>query len=75
MRLVPDFVPALDRNGDVAGYVSKEALIGPPGATIPVVAADLSTRVGDMVPGKGFVPLGSDPGSIPDFPVFQAPAP
>lgn len=75
MRLVPDFVPALDRNGDVAGYVTKEALSGPPNVNIPVFAPDLSTRVGDMVPGKGFVPLGAAPDSVSDMPVVVAPGP
>lgn len=84
MSLVPDFVPALGRDGDVAGYVRKEEALGDPPARavgrptrpdIPVYADDLSTLVGHMVAGKGFVALGVDPDSVPNIPVVQAPAP
>lgn len=70
--LVPDFVPALARDGTtIAGYVPKAYLIesggvlpgtpsNPPQASPdPVYAEDLTTLVGHMVPGVGFVPLGS----------------
>jgi hypothetical protein len=70
--LVPDFVPALARDGTtIAGYIPKRYLIGPfdplPGTPSnppqdepqPVYADDLTTLVGHMVPGSGFVPLGS----------------
>jgi hypothetical protein len=70
--LVPDFVPALAGDGTtIAGYVPKRYLIGPfeslPGTPSnppqdqpqPVYADDLETLVGHMVPGSGFVPLGS----------------
>jgi hypothetical protein len=77
--LVPDFLPALARDGTtIAGYVPKRYLIDP-GGTLPgtpsnppqqppkpVYAEDLTTLVGYMVPGSGFVPLGSSvspPGS------------
>jgi len=35
---------------------------------IPVYARDLKTLVGHMYPGKGFVPLGESPDSVPDVP-------
>jgi hypothetical protein len=70
--LVPDFVPALARDGTtIAGYVPKTYLIqsggvlpgtpsNPPQASpAPVFAEDLTTLVGHIVPGVGFVPLGS----------------
>ena len=70
--LVPDFVPAWARDGTtIAGYVPKAYLIesvgvvpgtppNPPQAQPdPVYAQDLTTLVGYMVPGVGFVPLGS----------------
>ncbi len=75
--LVPDFVPALARDGTtIAGYVPKRYLIGsgsveevpgnpsnpPQDAPEPVYADDLTTLVGHMVPGVGFVPLGASPG-------------
>ena len=40
----------------------------------PVYAEDLRTLIGRMVTGKGFVPLGVDPRSVPDFPVQQGPS-
>jgi hypothetical protein len=51
---VPDFIPALDREGEIAGYVRYCAIRG--GGAIPVYADDLETLVGHMVPGRGFVP-------------------
>lgn len=84
LSLVPDFVPALDRDGNVAGYVRKEALADPPSTIkagqpasqpIPVYGDDLATLVGYMVPGKGFVPLGVDSDSVPDIPASAAPGP
>ncbi len=83
-RLVPDFVSASDQSGNIVGYVPKAYLTGqaglvlsqgrPASPNIPVYAADLKTLVGYMVPGKGFVPLGVDPGSIPAIPVQEGPA-
>ena len=82
--LVPDFVPALGRDGEVAGYVPKAYVIGsggithmigaPTGDVAPVYAEDLRTLVGHMVPGKGFVPLGVDPDLVPPIPAQQGPA-
>lgn len=82
--LVPDFVPASDQSGNVVGYVPKKYLVdGVPDPTdaigqaispnIPVYASDLKTLVGYMVPDKGFVPLGTDPNSVPAIPVQQGP--
>jgi hypothetical protein len=86
--LVPDFVSALTQDGvTIAGYVPKRYLIGPfdrlPGtpsnppqdAPQPVFADDLTTLVGHMVPGSGFVPLGSPaPTAGPRESVASAPA-
>jgi hypothetical protein len=78
--LVPDFVPALGRDGETVGYVSKVDLANRVGShgerqvkPVPVFADDLETLVGYMVLGKGFVPLGTDPASIPDFPSVAEP--
>lgn len=79
---VPDFVSVLTRDGAVAGYVPKDYAIGtgftpfapgtpdnPPVArSVPVLGEDLATVVGHMVPGKGFVPVGIDPATVPDIP-------
>lgn len=84
LSLVPDFVPALDRNGDVAGWISKDELQRPPTkdpsghilpeSPSPVFADDLKTVVGYMVPDKGFVKVGIDPAAVPNIPASVAPA-
>ena len=35
---------------------------------VPVYGSDLQTLVGHMYPGKGFVPLGESPDSVPNLP-------
>ena len=95
--LVPDFVSAWDRDGvTIAGYVPKQILLHPettPGGSPsnppqdlpqPVYGEDLTTLVGHMVPGVGFVALGSTdsptgpsvsvaPASVAPSPPFSAP--
>jgi hypothetical protein len=51
---IPDFIPALDHGGSVAGYVRWCAIRT--GGAIPVYADNLKTVVGHMIPNKGFVP-------------------
>jgi hypothetical protein len=51
---VPDFIPALDQSGEIAGYVRYCAIHA--GGAIPVYADDLKTVLGHMIPGRGFVP-------------------
>jgi hypothetical protein len=90
LSLAPDFVQAVGRNGDVVGYIPKEyfvtqtgpvtdAPLGPDGRptsnTKPVYGDDLKTLVGHFVPGIGFVPIGTDPRTVPSFVVEAAPAP
>jgi hypothetical protein len=75
----PDFIAIAGRDGSIVGYVPKEAMLapavgGPVDAQEPVYGEDLYTVVGQMVPGKGFVPTGVDPASIPDIPVRTAPS-
>jgi hypothetical protein len=83
--LVPDFVPVWGRDGTtVAGYIPKAYILGPTLPTVtssrpegdiaPVYADDLATLVGHMYPGRGFVPVGVDPNSIPTIPAQQGPA-
>jgi hypothetical protein len=70
--LWPDFVSAYGRDGvTIAGYIPKRYLLGEstvlPGSPSnppqpqpePVYGEDLTTLVGHMVPGVGFVALGS----------------
>ena len=69
--LIPDFIPALDRNGQIAGYVARDLAIpdgAPVNAPIPVYGDDLKTIVGYMHPGRGFVPLGVSVDSAPVIP-------
>lgn len=72
---VPDYVPALDQQGDVAGYVRKEDIlptdtnVAPSDGPVPVVDRSLERVVGHMHPGRGFVPLGQSPDDVPALPV------
>jgi hypothetical protein len=78
----PDFIAVAGRDAGVAGYVPKQYLFPEPTMTVglldepdwPVYADDLRTLIGHMVAGKGFVPLGVDPATVPKIPVQQGPA-
>jgi hypothetical protein len=75
MALVPDFVGVWGgpTGETIVGYVPKDLLFNPrsePGGTLenppedvpmPVYGEDLTTLVGHMVAGQGFVPLGGSP--------------
>ncbi len=75
LALVPDFVGVWGgpTGETIAGYVPKDLLLNPrsePGGTpenppqdvpMPVYGEDLTTLVGHMVAGVGFVPLGASP--------------
>jgi len=85
LSLVPDYIEALGRDGQPVGYVTREDALGlgpqitdntgrPVDVPITVYAGDLATVVGHMVPGRGFVPLGADPKSIPEYDVKTGPA-
>jgi hypothetical protein len=85
LSIVPDYISQLGPDGEIVGYVSRSVIVDPTGgqrdalgrpeaATWPVYADDLSTVVGYVVPGKGFVAQGVDPASIKDIPVTVAPA-
>ena len=74
---VPDFVAVLGRDGvSVAGYAAFRDITPPDlvqpwwyqRSPIPVYAGDLRTVVGFMFDGKGFVPLGVDPATVPSLP-------
>jgi hypothetical protein len=70
----PDFIAVAGRDAGIAGYTPKRYVLGPPDdEPAPVYAGDLTTLVGHMVVGKGFVPLGVDPATVPDFPVAAGP--
>ena len=74
MALVPDFVSVWDSTGEaIAGYAPKGLLLTPlplvggspghppPEIPVPVYGEDLTTLVGHMVAGHGFVASGSAP--------------
>ncbi|NJD27991.1 MAG: hypothetical protein FIA92_06795 [Chloroflexi bacterium] len=69
----PDYVAVAGEVG-VVGYVAKEAVLDPGDRVWPVYGDDLQTVVGQLVPGRGFVPGGVDPGSVPTFEVDAGPA-
>lgn len=79
VALIPDFVPALDRDGDQAGYVRKEDLGAYNGKAdtdpMPVYENDLVTVVGHMYAGIGYVPLGTDAATVPTFQIKTASSP
>ncbi len=78
----PDFIAVAVGNRDEVGYVPKQFLLPEPttstelphGDPWPVYAEDLRTLIGHMIPGKGFVPVGVDPATIPDRPVQMGPS-
>lgn len=80
--LAPEFIAVAGRDGGIVGYTPKKYLL--PGSTttlqpvvdaeIPVFGDDLLTPIGHLVPGKGFVPQGVDPGTIPNIPVQVRPS-
>jgi hypothetical protein len=70
---VPDFVAVAGTEG-VAGYVAKDAVLGDLGdRSWPVYSEDLRTIVGHLVPGRGFVPAGVDPATVPTFEAHAGP--
>jgi hypothetical protein len=78
----PDFIAVAAPDGGILGYVPKEFVLSEPATTVgrpprtdpPVYADDLQTLIGHMVAGKGFVPLGVNPDSVPNRPVEQGPS-
>lgn len=71
---VPDFVAVAGHKG-IAGYVEKAAVLQPADRLWTVYAPDLVTIVGQMVPGRGFVPVGVDPAAVPTIEVHVGPPP
>jgi hypothetical protein len=70
----PDFIAVAGRESGIAGYARREDILNPTDHAFPVYGDDLRTVVGQMVPGKGFIPVGVDPNAIPKLPVVVAPA-
>jgi hypothetical protein len=70
----PDFVSVAGRDASIAGYARKQDVLGPGAAPFPVFDDDLVTVVGQMVPGKGFIPAGVDPNTVAKIPVVAGPS-
>lgn len=70
----PDFIAVVGRDAGIADYARKEDVLSPGDAPFPVYGDDLRTVVGQMVPGKGFIPAGVDPNTVPKIPVVVAPS-
>jgi hypothetical protein len=76
LNMVPDFIGTLDRNGDLVGYVNAHD-IGifngeEPSDRLAVYGEDLTTVVGYMVDGRGFVAIGEDDNAVPLFRVWTS---
>lgn len=69
---VPDYVAVAGEVG-VVGYVQKAAMFEPGDKSWPVYGEDLRTVVGQLAPGRGFVPAGIDPRTVPTFRVDVGP--
>lgn len=71
MDRIPDYVPALARDGSQAGFIRKNDLFDEDGVRrvkrMVVVDDTLKAPVGHMVPGRGFVPLGVPEDEVPRF--------
>ena len=80
---VPDYIPALDQQGNVVGYVSKQDAVpsqpvgsprtGERNKPVPVLDNSLSNVVGYMYPGRGYVPIGHAPEEVPRIAVTTVP--
>jgi PDZ domain len=58
----PDYIAVKPQNGGTAGYLNKADMLRQGPQSLPVYACDLTTVVGHLVSGIGFVPL---PGTSP----------
>jgi hypothetical protein len=79
---VPDFIAYSGQTDRIIGWVPKAYLLdpaqrcrGPQCDPIPIYGNDLVTLIGHDVPGRGFVPLGVDPATVPERPVEVGPSP
>jgi hypothetical protein len=70
----PDFLAVAGRVGGIAGYGHQEDILTPGDAPFPVYGENLTTVIGQMVPGRGFVPAGVDPATVPTFAVEAGPS-
>lgn len=69
---LPEFVSALGRDGEHVGYVPREYLFPVNDDDLlnrpaPVYDETLRRIVGHMHPGRGYVPSGANPATVPRF--------
>jgi|1186.fasta_scaffold199341_2 hypothetical protein len=57
----PEFIAAVDTHQNIVGFVRRP----PSSGSVRVYGCDLSTVVGHLYPNRGFVPLGTDPRTMP----------
>lgn len=78
----PDFIAYAGRTDGIIGWIPKAYILdpmqlcgdGPQCDPMPVYADDLTTLIGHDVPGRGFVPLGADPETVPEHPAVDGPS-
>jgi hypothetical protein len=73
IETAPDFLAVAGPTG-IAGYAPKGDVLGAGDAPFLVYGDDLRTVVGQMVPNRGFVPVGVDPATVPTFAVEAGPS-
>jgi hypothetical protein len=71
----PDFIAVAGPTNTPIGYAPRADVVPPPanqplsgqsvGGVVPVYAGDLTTLIGHLYPGIGFVKIGKSPGSVP----------
>lgn len=78
LSVAPDYVEALGQDGQVVGYIPKQFFDKQHQSgkePLPVYGDDLTTLIGHHVPGKGFVPLGTNLDDVQSSEVDVAPSP
>jgi hypothetical protein len=82
MAAMPDYIPVTCKSGTgIGGWIKKTDMLSSPtplrpdlaqnapAHSDPVYADDGTTVVGHMYPARGFVPLGTDPETVPTIPI------
>jgi hypothetical protein len=71
---IPDFIGYSGNRGTRFGYIPARSFLSPSpdNEPTPVCDLDLDRLIGYAHPGRGFVPLGTDPATVPTIPVNTA---
>jgi hypothetical protein len=73
-EVTPRLVSEFEVKPPETGYARRQDVFSTTDHAFPVYDDDLRTVVGQMVPGKGFIPAGVDPQSVPNVPAVAGPA-